>query len=111
MACGRLIDQVRQLNLFVNAKTRVDQDGQVLRDQIISTRLYLMFLLVSFLVLASFVLSSTTTERIILNKPSFASYQHLYSSFSETLSCPCTEITIPYSSFLIMKTTYHQVGR
>ena len=102
-------NMLRELNLFVDARTYSDPNERVLRDQRLSTRVYLVLFIASIVI---FVLSTSLIEmtvRVTVDKPSFTTYYHLQATYSNTLSCPCEEISIPYSSFLSMKTTYHQV--
>ncbi len=102
--------KLRQFNLFVDAKTKNEQDGQMLRDQILSTRIYLVFLIISVLILALFTLFTEVIVRVTVNNPSFNTYKHLEAAFPDTLSCLCDQVAIPYSSFISIETTYHQVS-
>lgn len=102
--------KLRRLNLFVDAKTRNQHDRQVLRDQILTTRLYLVCLTASILILVLYTLLTETTVRITVNNPSLDTYKYLEATFPDTLSCPCKEISVPYSNFLSVQTTYHQVS-
>ena len=102
--------KLRQLNLFVDAKTKNERNGQVLHDQILSTRLYLVCLTISILTLMLFTVFTEMNVRITVNNPSFNTYKHLEAVFLDTLSCPCNEISVPYFNFVSIKTTYHQVS-
>jgi hypothetical protein len=44
-----------------------------------------------------------------VDTPSFVEYSDLYSTYSQTLTCPCSKITINYEKFLRVKYTLHQV--
>jgi hypothetical protein len=41
--------------------------------------------------------------------PSYITYQKLYMKHSDKLICPCTEITVNYSSFINIIPTYHPI--
>ncbi len=41
--------------------------------------------------------------------PSFAEYAHLNSTYSQTLTCPCSKISINYGKFLHIDYTLHQI--
>jgi hypothetical protein len=48
---------------------------------------------------------------IIQRNISPAGFNQLYLEHSETLSCPCSKITIPYKDFVINKIRFHPVCR
>lgn len=99
---------LRRFNLFVDGRKRDEQDGEVLRDQILSTRVYLVLMTI-MLVIALFILFTEMTIQVTVDNPSFETYKYLETIFSDTLSCPCDQIAVLYSSFISIETTYHQV--
>lgn len=101
--------QLRRLNLFVDAKTKDEQDGPLVRDQILSTRIYLILLIVSILILALITVLTDVVVQVKVNKPSLDTYKYLEGKYSATLTCPCGYLTVPYSNFLSMEVVYHQV--
>lgn len=105
----RTLHWLTKLNLFANDNENGIENGQKLRDQLISTRVYLILLGASFI---SLTLFSGLTDRIVavtVLKPSLDTFEHLQAKFLGTLSCPCDNIAVPYSSFLSFQSTYHQV--
>jgi hypothetical protein len=46
--------------------------------------------------------------KIVLN-PSLTTYKHLQDLYSSTLKCPCSNVSIPYSNFISLSATLHQV--
>ncbi|CAF1589212.1 unnamed protein product, partial [Adineta steineri] len=44
-----------------------------------------------------------------INSPDLAQYLDLYSQYPQTLTCPCTDITIKYEEFLEIDYTLHQL--
>ena len=51
----------------------------------------------------------TITQIINVEKPTFKQYSHLYSKYSQTLTCPCTHISVNYGKFLHIQYTLHQI--
>ena len=76
---------------------------------LISTRIYIVLLITSMFVLALFNGFSQVTASQTVSSPSLAMFEQLQSAYSPTLSCPCQEIVVPYSAYLSIGTTYHQV--
>ena len=105
----RTLQWLIKLNLFGGANENGIENEQTLRDQLLNTRVYLILLSVSFIV---FILLSSFTNRTVsvtVSKPSLDTFEHLQAMFLDTISCPCQNIAVPYSSFLSFKFTYHQV--
>ena len=93
------------LNLF-NDDTN---DQHEKRNQILSTRLYLV---IFFIILFLFVLyTSLSSETLIITKsePTFEQYEDLYEDYSNRLQCPCENISISYKSFLSTQPNYHSI--
>jgi hypothetical protein len=49
------------------------------------------------------------TKTINVEAPSFVQYSHLYSTYSQTLTCPCSNISMNYDQFLHINYTLHQI--
>lgn len=90
-----------RLNLF---KTSSD-----VQQGIWSTRIYLLLLIVGSSILAIYTSVTLHTISVTVNKPSWAHFQQLYTKYSLELSCPCTDISIPYESFITIQPRFHQV--
>jgi hypothetical protein len=98
-----------QVNLFRDAKTMAEGNPQVLREQLLASRVLMTLLLVSLSVL---LVITTVIERGVsetVSNPSLATYIHLQNTYPSTISCPCRNITIPYKTFLNITPNYHQV--
>ncbi|CAF3828722.1 unnamed protein product [Rotaria sp. Silwood1] len=55
---------------------------------------------------------SSIAARIRINnvyQPSLNEYERLYTQYSSTLVCPCTHLSVSYSSIMYIKPYYHQV--
>jgi len=51
------------------------------------------------------LISIDTTDR----RSTFTQYSQLYTTYSQTLTCPCTQISINYNKFLHIHYTLHQI--
>ena len=50
------------------------------------------------------------TKVVNMEAPSLTEYSHLYSTYSQTLTCSSLEILIKYGELLCVKYSLHQVG-
>ncbi len=81
MIVSERLRKLSQLNLFVDARTNNEQDGQVLCDQVLSTRIYLVSLTTSILTLALFIFFANVTVQVMVNNSSFDTYKYLEAAF------------------------------
>jgi hypothetical protein len=103
-------EKVTKFNIFQEDHPERIPDNQQLKEQIISTRVFFVFLLVPLFVLAVYTSAIPTRNTITFDKPSYDNYSSLYSQYSQSLSCPCTTISISYDQFLdVQASRYHQV--
>ena len=91
-----LHDKLVRLNLFKHPIN--DEYGR--RTEIINTRVYIMLVVSSLVILAFYTLIVEHTETVQIEKPSISLYQEIAGQEKGTLSCPCTEIIASYASFL-----------
>jgi hypothetical protein len=49
------------------------------------------------------------TQTVNIKSPTMTQYLQLYSIYPQTLTCPCTQISISYGAFLDVQYTFHQV--
>ena len=94
-----------KMNLF---KTK-SRDLAVLYRQRIVTRLFLVCLSVSLLVLSLHAFLSTQTHTISVPYPSIDVFDELQKTYLDTLRCPCSHISIPYSDFMSIVPTFHSL--
>ncbi|CAF3744343.1 unnamed protein product [Adineta steineri] len=102
----RFVQWIKQLNMFklVTHKTPTD-----IKQQRITTRVYLILLAGSLLIFLLFTSLNTQTMTITESNPSLTTYNYLQDLYLDTLQCPCSNITMPYSTFVSLKPTLHQV--
>ena len=105
----RALQNLKQLNLFADATTASEGNEQIRRDQVLATRVYLVLLFAILSILVLFTCLSTRNMVVIVPKPSVETYDRLNAAYSQTLSCPCEQISVPYSSFLSVEYQMHPV--
>ncbi|CAF3903531.1 unnamed protein product, partial [Adineta steineri] len=97
-----------KLNLF---HSDVDVSEDEIKGEIISTRIYILLLILSILILAIYRLQVTIIQTITVPSPSYTKYLELYENYSSSLVCPCTNIGIPQGNFIDINATFHQTGQ
>ncbi len=103
----KLKNFLRNLNLFPSIPPSTDE--YELHTQRISTRLFIFFLIVSTTILLLYTSLITITKTVNVEEPPLTQYSQLYSKYSQTLTCACTQISIHYEKFLRIEYTLHQV--
>ena len=84
-------------------------DEYLLRTQRISTRLFIVLLILSLAVLLTYTAAVTVLKIFVIANPSFEQYKQLYGRYSSTMTCPCRHVSIPYKSFVSINYTLHEV--
>ncbi|CAF0992313.1 unnamed protein product [Adineta steineri] len=97
----------KTFNLFQSIPPTTDEHD--LRNEILSTRLFIFLLLLSLGNLLIYNSLGSAIKTDILEKPSFQQYKQLYSEYPKTLTCPCKTILINYTDILHINYTLHQV--
>ncbi|CAF1442062.1 unnamed protein product [Adineta ricciae] len=97
---------LQQLNLY---KTAADRTANSIKQQQIMTRVYIILLIGSFMILLLFHTLNTENVTITERNPSFDTYNNLKVLYTDTLKCPCSAMTIPYREFLELSPIMHQV--
>ncbi|CAF4210001.1 unnamed protein product, partial [Adineta steineri] len=78
-------------------------------DGIYSTRVYLLSFVVGIIILVFYASISVQIRSITVYQPSLNEYEQLYKQYSPRLVCPCTRLSISYSSMIDIVPHYHQV--
>ncbi|UJR38846.1 hypothetical protein I4U23_031511, partial [Adineta vaga] len=91
-----------------------DEDEQIdqttiMKQQKYTTWLYIFLLLTSIYILFYTNFIQNQQKTIIKTNITLDIYNELYSEYSETLSCSCSNINIPYNIFLNNTIKYHPV--
>ena len=75
-----------------------------------ATRIYVVALILSIAILTLYSSIISNTRLITVSKPSIQTFEALHQAFADTLSCPCSQLAIPYSQVIIASAPkYHQV--
>ena len=99
----RVICRVAKLNIYK------DKESLSLVQQIWATRTYIVLFVLSVLILLIFTGISAQTHVVTVSSPSVTTFEQLSIDYPLTLSCPCSQSSIPYNRFLAFNPEYHQV--
>lgn len=102
---SQLKNYLQNFNLF----TRRNSDAFAVREQVLTTRIYIGFLLISLLVL---IIVTGLDQRALITTvllPSTTEFEKLFQTQRHTLSCPCSQIAIPNSAFMSTVPKLHQI--
>jgi hypothetical protein len=94
------------LNLFKDPEKQSVHD---LRNQHISTRLFILLMIITLSVLVLYTSLTIVTQTVNIRQPTVNAYIELQTKYSQTLVCPCTQILIGYHQFISFDPTFHQV--
>ena len=106
-----LLDKLRKLNLFVKPGTQNSTDAQLVDDQILTTRLYIIHLLAAIVVITLFTMLRPYSVTETVSKPSLDTYLKLEAAYESSLFCQCRQSTVQYSHFFSLEAVYHEVSR
>ena len=95
------------MNLFQTPASRTDAFES--ETSKIATRVYLLSLTLSVVVIAIFILSSRRIHSVTLRNPCQKVFQYFYNKHQSTIECPCRQIVIPYNSFVSLSVQFHPV--
>jgi hypothetical protein len=95
------------LNVFPSVPPSTDE--YELRTQRISTRSFIFLWIVLMVILLLYTSLIRVTKTVKVEVPSYVQYSHLHSSYSQTILCPCSRISIDYDKFLHVEYALHQV--
>ncbi|CAF1656743.1 unnamed protein product [Adineta ricciae] len=94
------------LNLFQSVPPSVNEHD--LKNERISTRLSILLLALSLIILLLYNSLIIVIKTDNLAKPTFEQYKKLYSKYFTTLTCPCNNSIISYETILNINYTLHQ---
>ena len=96
---------ITSLNLY---KSRIQHDENLPRQRL-TTHVFILLLLIALIVSGIYIFFSIQTQVMTIAHPSLDTYTKLYDNYSSTLVCPCSQISVPYSKFLSINYTLHQI--
>jgi hypothetical protein len=88
----------RTFNLFEDIEHTEDED---LKNQRISTWIFLILLVLSIFVILVYASLTSVTKTIVIQQPTIAVYKDLQTKYPNTLVCPCQQVLNAYSTFIV----------
>jgi hypothetical protein len=98
---------LKNFNVFPSVAPSIDEHQ--LHQERISTRLFIFLLISSFGILLLYTSLIDVTQTVNVKAPTITQYSQLYSTYSQTLTCPCSKISINYQTFIQINYTLHQL--
>ncbi|CAF4327728.1 unnamed protein product [Rotaria sp. Silwood2] len=77
--------------------------------QTIATRLYLLVLLITLIIISLYLLLNEDLQQKTIHQPSEFQYKELEKIYSLSLYCPCSTVSMNYSTFITIEPYFHQV--
>ncbi|CAF5049793.1 unnamed protein product, partial [Rotaria sp. Silwood1] len=77
--------------------------------QKIATRFYLLFLLILLIVFSFYLLLNEDLQQTTIHQPLEFQYKQLEELYSSNLYCPCSTVSMSYSTFMTIEPYFHQV--
>ena len=77
--------------------------------QRISTRLFIVLMIIALSILVLYTSLVIVTQNVTIKQPTVNIYTELQAKYSQTLVCPCTQISINYGKFISFDPTFHQI--
>ncbi|CAF1203034.1 unnamed protein product [Adineta ricciae] len=102
----QLIHSIQAANLFKNSNAQRESD---IKQQKISTYVYLVLLPGTFLVFFLVISLRQETMMVTEEKPTLMKYNELHSLYPKTLKCSCFTMTTPYSKIVSLIPTFHGI--
>ncbi|UJR19293.1 hypothetical protein I4U23_022422 [Adineta vaga] len=97
--------KIKMLNLFDSKSNDIIKQ----KYERHTTRLYIFVIIITFIALLCYTVITEETIVYTVQNPSLETYEKLYQTYSDTLQCICTKISIPYSKIISFQASYHQI--
>lgn len=94
-----------KLNIFESSST----DLEIIQRERRSTKIFIVLFFILIIVFAIYGGVGKQIVQVTVYNPSHDAFQSLYRKYQATLKCPCTNIAIPYGSFMQIQPIFHQV--
>ncbi|CAF0868541.1 unnamed protein product [Adineta steineri] len=96
-----------ELNIFKHS-SNTDRQTEFRRY---ATRLYIFLLIGLMIIITIHVFLQKSFQSKTISYPTESQFIQLQKKYPQSLSCPCSSITISYSNFTIIQPQYHQLCR
>jgi hypothetical protein len=97
-----------KLNFF-KINSNDDNDQSQIRYQRLATRLYIVLLGLSLVIITLCLALIPQTYVKTIEDPTQAKFSHYHSLYPSSFQCACSSISIPYNVFLTIEPIYHQM--
>ena len=101
------MEYFKTLNLFPTLQ--LSHAAKNLHAQRIATRIFLATFIVSFSIMLIYTATATITDTLTISDPSVQQYNELYLHSPQSLSCPCSQISNRYDSFMDIRYVVHPI--
>ena len=101
------MQRLRALNLFRDPF--VVNNRHQLRNQIISTRIFLLCYTVSLLAYGLYLTFNRTTITVEISSPTVQQFNELFAEYPQTLSCSCINLSIRHQIFISLEPLFHEM--
>ncbi|CAF3706074.1 unnamed protein product, partial [Adineta steineri] len=109
-------EQLRNYNLFIPDENDYEDENDepkdpviILKQQRYTTRLYVFLLIITLYILFIVALIHPQMRTITVSNITPSLFEQLRIEYGETLSCPCSTTTVPYSEFVTNTIIFHPV--
>jgi hypothetical protein len=106
-ARSALIRNARELNLFSDNPFWSPALNDT--EQILSTRLFLLFILISLLIVITYASLIVRTHSITLDQFSLSDFEQLQTHHPNTLQVACSQVSNPYYKFIQLSPIFHEI--
>ena len=104
-----VLRKLRTLNLFMEPRSQASDDIEVVHNQILSTRVYIVFMITTLFTLTLFTVLRPVSISATESNPSIQTYYQLEAAYSRTLACQCRRPTVQYKEFFSIEPVFHEV--
>lgn len=78
-------------------------------DHILATRIFIIVFITSLILIGLFTLVISVPITVYVNVSTYKEYLNAYDKHGQNLVCPCTSIAVPYSNFMEINVSFHQI--
>jgi len=101
----KLRDYIENLNAYSRATTNEHKK----RTEILSTRFYLLLLIISLILYSTYEILIEETVLIQIYEPKLIEYEKYENRSLNNFQCPCKDISIPFQSFVNIEIDFHEI--
>ena len=106
----QIILHIRRLNFYRTKLNNEQTDILLIHRQQKATRFYVLAFCLAMIVILIFINLNRQIRSKNVSFPTESTFELLKSQYPSTISCPCSQIAIPYSQFISLNVSaYHQI--